>query len=354
MSYGESNAPEATRSAALDHLLKAINPLLNAQDVTELCVNGPGVVFIETNTGWARHEVPEVTETWAQRFMTAVAAFTSQRISDSTPLLSGTLPKGERIQIASAPAVERGSFSFTIRKPSLTALSRQDYEAAGLTSSVFRFGEGSPPDDQRLSKLYNDARYWDFFEAAVVAKKNIVIAGATGSGKTTFAKTIVNYIPPHERIVTIEDVREMHLPLHENKVHLIYSEGGQGVSKVSAKELMQSALRMKPDRILLAEIRSKVAYDYVVNVSSGHPGSITTVHADSAAEAFEMLMLRVKESDEGRELSREDILNMLRTKIDIVIQLKVLTVQDPSGQARKVRRITEIHYDPTYRHKNIG
>ena len=115
---------------------------------------------------------------------------------------------------------------------------------------------------------------------------------------------MVNFIPEDERLLTIEDVREMFLPNHPNRVHLLYSEGGQGTAEITGKTLLQACLRMKPDRVLLAELRSKVAYDYIVNISSGHPGSITTVHAGSAAGAFEMLMLRVKESDEGQSLER--------------------------------------------------
>ena len=111
---------------------------------------------------------------------------------------------------------------------------------------------------------------------------------------------------------------------------------------------------MKPDRVLLAELRSKVAYDYIVNISSGHPGSITTVHAGSAAGAFEMLMLRVKDSDEGQSLERSDIQGLLRAEVDIVLQVHQLKREGPDGRLRKVRRLTEIHYDPAYKRSQLG
>jgi type IV secretion system protein VirB11 len=177
-------------------------------------------------------------------------------------------------------------------------------------------------------------------------KRNVVISGATGSGKTTLGKTLATFIPEHERIVTIEDVREIELPQHPNRVHLLYSATGSSTTGVEAKELLQACLRMKPSRILLAEIRSRVAYEYIVNVSSGHPGSLTTVHAGSCAEAFEMLALRILESPEGRELSRTEIVELLRTKIDVIVQLDVLETRTALGERQKARRVTELYFQP--------
>jgi type IV secretion system protein VirB11 len=135
---------------------------------------------------------------------------------------------------------------------------------------------------------------------------------------------------------------------------MLYSEGGQGTAEITGKTLLQSCLRMKPDRVLLAELRSKVAYDYIVNISSGHPGSITTVHAGSAAGAFEMLMLRVKESDEGQTLDRDVIHGLLKSEVDVVIQVHQLKRPGSDGAMRKVRRVTEIYYDPAGKRKHLG
>ena len=168
--------------------------------------------------------------------------------------------------------------------------------------------------ERELLALRAQRRYWEFYALAIRERKNIVISGATGSGKTTFGRALVNFIPDDERLLTIEDVREMFLPNHPNRVHVLYSEGGQGTAEIPGKTLLQACLRMKRDRVLLAELCSKVAHDYIVNISSGHPGSITTVHAGSAAGAFEMLMLRVKEPDEGQSLERSDIQGLLRAE----------------------------------------
>lgn len=175
-----------------------------------------------------------------------------------------------------------------------------------------------------------------FFKLAVVSRRNILVSGATGSGKTTFAKGLVEAIPDHERLLTIEDTRELVVP-HRNVVHLTYSKEGQGLAQVTAKSLLESALRMRPDRILLQELRDGTAFFYLRNVNSGHPGSITTVHADSASLAFEQLTLLVRESDGGRDLPREDIRALLHLLVDIVVQMR-----KTDGRFR----VTEVWHDP--------
>jgi type IV secretion system protein VirB11 len=175
-----------------------------------------------------------------------------------------------------------------------------------------------------------------FFETAVKSRKNILISGATGSGKTTFAKGLIRLIPEHERLLTIEDARELVVP-HRNVVHMLYAKDGQGLAHITAKQLLESALRMRPDRILLQELRDGTAFFYLRNVNSGHPGSITTIHADSAALAFEQLTLLVKESEGGRDLGRDDVRSLLHLLVDIVVQMKRI-----DGRFR----ITEVWYEP--------
>lgn len=346
----------ATRDAPLREYLKHLSSYLERPDVTEIVINRPSEVFVESEYGWERDTRAEsITLEFLRNLTQLTATFNSQTCNEESPLLSGALPNGERIQIAIPPAVEQGVISITIRKPSIVTKTRAEYERDGLTDEVLAEDEDLSRVDRVLLDLKARRRFWDFFELAVRERKNLVISGATGSGKTTFGKTIVNFIPGHERLITIEDTREIFLSNHSNRVHLLYSAGGTGTSRIEAKELLQSCLRMKPDRILLAEIRSKVAYDYIVNVSSGHPGSITTVHAGSCSEAFEMLMLRMKESPEGRELAREDIVALLRAKIDVVIQMEVReSLEESSGRMKKKRVISEVYFDPGARRKTLA
>src|SRR6202000_2104405 len=127
-------------------------------------------------------------------------------------------------------------------------------------------------------------------------------------------------------------------------VRLFYSKDHQGLSRVSPKQLLESCLRMKPDRILLAELRSEEAFDYLRNVNSGHPGSITSVHAASAELAFEQLVLLVKQSRAGQELPRADIKNLLYLLIDVVVQF---------GVEHRQRCIREVWYDPERKHRTL-
>jgi type IV secretion system protein VirB11 len=147
---------------------------------------------------------------------------------------------------------------------------------------------------------------------------------------------LIKLIPDHERLITIEDARELQVP-HRNVVHLLYAKDGQGLAQVGAKQLLESALRMRPDRILLQELRDGTAFFYLRNVNSGHPGSITTIHADSAALAFEQLTLLVKESEGGRDLARDDIRALLHLLVDVVVQMRRV-----DGRFR----ITEVWYEP--------
>lgn len=165
------------------------------------------------------------------------------------------------------------------------------------------------------------------------ARKNIIVSGATGSGKTTLTKALLLEIPSDERLITLEDASELRLDGHPNAVRLFYSKDEQGLARVTPKRLLEACLRMRPDRILLAELRSDEAYYYLRNVNSGHPGSITSVHASSAMLAFEQLTLLVKESPGGRDLSREDIKALLHQLVDVVVQCGV------EKQRRTVREV---------------
>ena len=154
-----------------------------------------------------------------------------------------------------------------------------------------------------LLKLLESQDYEAFMRLAVLSRKNILVSGPTGSGKTTWTKALIREIPSEERLITIEDAQELVLDRHPNHVRLFYSKDDQGLARVTPKQLLESCLRMKPDRILLAELRAEEAFDYLRNVNSGHPGSITSVHAASAELAFEQLVLLVKQSPGGQELA---------------------------------------------------
>ena len=166
-----------------------------------------------------------------------------------------------------------------------------------------------------------------------------------GRQPPAFTKALIREIPGDERLITIEDAKELVLDRHPNHVRLFYSKDDQGLARVTPKQLLESCLRMKPDRILLAELRGEEAFDYLRNVNSGHPGSITSIHAASAELAFEQLVLLVKQSRVGQELARSDIKNLLYLLIDVVVQF---------GVEHRERCIREIYYDPARKHRTLA
>lgn len=326
--------PEAVDSGVVRELLLPLSPFLQDKGLYEVIVNRPGQVVTEGTDGWHTHDIPDLSYERLMRLARAVASFSSQSIDETCPILSATLPDDERIQIVIPPATTKGTVSVTIRKPSSVALSLDDLDHGGLFADVVRTEEAGGQTEERLLEFYRTGAHKQFLREAVLARKNIIISGATGSGKTTLSKALIRHIPENERIISIEDTPELVIP-QSNHVRLFYSKGGQGTARIGAKDLLESCLRMRPDRILLQELRDGTAFYYIRNVNSGHPGSITTVHADSARLAFEQLTLLVKESEGGGDLERRDIREMLTIAIDVIVQCKRI-----EGRFR----VTEIYF----------
>ncbi|WP_254656748.1 P-type DNA transfer ATPase VirB11 [Leisingera sp. JC1] len=329
---------------ALAAYLEPFNSFLDRPDIIEICVNSPGQVFVEAYSGWETHSLLQLTFDFLMSMVRAIGSYARQEINETNPLLSGSLPGGERIQIVVPPAVPAGTVSITIRKPARRSFTLEELAGLGMFDDVTADADTPDGDSRELLQLHKDRAWLPFLKKAVSAKKNILISGATGSGKTTFSKALIPLIPEHERLITIEDTVELELP-QPNAVRLIYSKGGQGEANVSARDLLESALRMRPDRIFLQELRDAAAFYYLRNVNTGHSGSITTIHADSAQLAFEQLALLVKESEAGRDLKRGEIKDMLFQMVDVVVQIR----KTPQG-----RRIAEIFFDPSLKQAKGG
>ncbi len=329
-----NGSPEAS---ALELTLRTLRPLLESPEVTELCINTPRQVFLETAHGWRQEAAPFADFDWCRRLAKLVAHSTRQRIAEDTPLLSASLPSGERIQIVLPPATTAGCVAITIRRPAPEVWSLAELAERGLFARTRRSSAALDETETELLRLLEVEQHEAFMRLAVMRRKNILVSGPTGSGKTTYTKALIREIPSQERLIAIEDAQELVLDSHPNHVRLFYSKDDQGLARVTPKQLLESCLRMKPDRILLAELRAEEAFDYLRNVNSGHPGSITSLHAASAELAFEQLVLLIKQSRGGQDLSRADIKSLLYLLIDIVIQFGV------EGSQRFVK---EIWYDP--------
>lgn len=331
---------QALEGSSLMLALRPLRAFMDDPGVTELCINRPGELFLESRHGWGRQQMPELTFDWCLRFAKLVANASGQRVDATAPLLTAGLPGGERLQLVLPPATTTGTVAIAIRRPADRHWSIEDLAREGVFRKVRQSGCPSHPGESRLLELLKQRHFEAFMRLAVLNRCNIVISGPTGSGKTTWAKALIREIPAEERLITIEDARELQLERHANHVRLFYSKDEQGVARVSPKQLLECCLRMRPDRVLLAELRGEEAFEYLRNVNSGHPGSITSVHASSALLAFEQLALLVKQSPAGREMPRSDILALLHQFIDVVIQF---------GRRGRERFIEEIWYEPTRR-----
>jgi len=348
--------------ASVLHHMKPLEPFLRRDDVTDIFVNEPGQVILDTSNGVERCQLQEMSYDRLYELARAIATFTHQQIEQSTPILSAMLPRGERIQIVVPPAVPNGTVSLTIRIPKQEIFTMEQYVRSGLFSEVRWIapkGAGAEQDptgrdDRALLELLGQAKYDAFFIQAVRSRKNIVIVGDTGSGKTTFMKTLCQFIPKDERIITIEDVRELELGEGRNKVHLQYSKGGQGVARVTPADLLASTMRMKPDRILLAELRGGEAYDFLNLLTTGHSGSLSSYHADSPALAFERYALMARENPQSAAYSETALRRLILLTIDVIAHVKAEWIFDERGEVTGKRRyMTQIYYDPL-RKQEVG
>ena len=344
MSSKPINDPKAI---SLLQYLQCIKPYLDDTENTEIIINKPHEIITESRSGWQYFEVPELTFNVCQQIAKLTATYTKQSLDTSRPILSGTLPNGERIQLVIPPASKEGTISMTIRKPSSINFTLDDYEKQGFFDACEDFSEELTDAEKDLIKFKQERNFKSFLELAVKSKKNIIISGSTGSGKTTFFKSLLDLVPQDERLLSIENVDELALyNTHKNTASLFYSAGGQGLSSITQQDLLESSLRMKPDRIFLAElIRGDEAFYFMRNVNSGHPGSMTTMHANSAKLAFEQLILFIKESSSGGNMDSEDIKKLLYMCVDIIVQI---------NNIKGKRIVTEIYFDPVFKRKQMS
>ncbi len=311
--------PQIDETTAVRALLRPLRPYLDAPGVIEVCMNRPGEVWVETYEGWQRHENVALSADMLKSLARAIATVTSQQTGERAPLLSASLPTGERIQIAQSPATKQGMVGLAMRKPSDGVKRLSDLEGSGLFMHASGRQEHAITAERQLLELKAAGHYGEFLRRAVLERKTIVLAGATGSGKTTFMKALAEEIPKDQRLITIEDAEEVKLPNHPNKLHLFYSKGGQGVAPITANALLEACMRFRPDRILLAEVRGEEAFSFLDSAASGHPGSMTTIHAGSCEEAMERMALLVRKSAAGGGMTMPEIKQLAASVVDIVV-----------------------------------
>ena len=313
-----------TASPAAPHLRHLIEPLqgwLSDPSTEEIAINRPYEAWVRQHGTFTRHDVRLDLQD-LQSIAVLAGALRRQNVGRSSPLLAAELPNGERIQVCLFPVVPHGTISLTIRKPSSSVV---PLEAAG---SRYGTAEWNKAKDTRRSRnmdrllaLFDSGDLIGFLEQCVRARLNILLTGPTGSGKTTLASSLVAAIDPEERLISIEDVLELAIT-QPNHVRLLFQRDDTAGTVVDAEVLLQACLRMRPDRVFLAEIRGPEAWTYVAGVMPPHPGSISTIHGHSAASAFRRLFALCKSSPTGSSLDDRTLGVLVSDTIDVVVPLR--------------------------------
>lgn len=296
--------------------LSPLSDELSQADVTDIYINQPEEVWVEKLDGTQKRVVvPELSEALLWRLARQVAAHSNQGISRGNPLLAAWLEDGSRIQVIAPPAT-RSSIAIAIRKHVAADLGLEDYVADGaFAETVGR--ELGRTEEAQMSEAYEAGDWAGFLRMAVELRKTIVISGGTSSGKTTFLNALVRTISADERLVFIEDTPEIRIT-HPNAVGLIATRGDSGEARVTSEELLTASLRLRPDRIILGELRGDEAITFLRAANTGHPGSLTTIHANSPDQAVEQLALLAGRSN---YMSRNDIISYIDRNVDVFVQL---------------------------------
>lgn len=318
------------RSVYLDAYLAPFRRWLDTETVTEILVNRPGEMWVEdaAQGGMQRIAAPELNDTLLQRLAEQVARASHQGINREHPLLSATLPGGERIQLCGPPAT-RGGWVVAIRRHRLLKLPLDAYDHGPLDVAT----EADPIDPT--------AQPIAFLKDAIARRQTVLISGGTSTGKTTFLNALLRELPAEERVIFVEDTAELQLP-GANGVGLIAVRGELGEARVSTDDLVQAALRLRPDRIVLGELRGKETVSFLRAINTGHPGSFSTVHANTPKGALDQIALMAMQTGIG--LTRTETVEYAASVIDVIVQLErrqgrrriasVVYAQDLVGRSR--------------------
>lgn len=291
--------------------LGPLEPLLQDPTISDILVNGPRTVYIERRGRLEKTEVVFADDAHLMQIIQRVAARVGRRIDELSPMVDARLPDGSRVNAIVPPL-----------------------SLEGPVLSIRRFGVRLTSDDL-LSLGTLPAGPLAFLQAAVEARVSILVSGGTGSGKTTLLNTLSQYIPREERLVTVEDSAELHLM----QPHVIKLETRppnlEGVGEVRMRDLVRNSLRMRPDRIIVGEVRGPEALDMLQAMNTGHEGSLTTIHANDTRDALARLEMMVTMT--GYDLPITVIRQYITSAITLVVHLARL-----KGGGRRMMRLSEV------------
>jgi len=336
MRYAGENAKGVSPDASVKELLRAIDHLLKNKLVTEIAINEPGRLFYMIGGEWIEEENENVTFIMCEQLATAVASYTDNQITPDNNILYAQLPSDERITIVVPPTVPNNTVSVTIRIPNSATITLDEYRAQGFFEKSHFYETKPAEDEDKLLPLLRNNQFEEFVVAAVQGRKNIAVIGDMGSGKTTFMKTLCQLIDPKERLITIEDTRELFLLNHRNKVHMKYSLYGK--SKITPTQLIKCTLRQTPSRVLPAEVRGAEAFDLLDLLTAVPSGAITSFHAESLRVWVERYIMMCKKHPDAGSYSYDELQRLILMTIDVVVHV----VRE--GDRRFIK---EIYYDPS-------
>ncbi|EIF32247.1 Flp pilus assembly protein, ATPase CpaF [Burkholderia sp. Ch1-1] len=321
--------------------LGPLDPYLNDPDVYELRINKFGQLVCATRRGRVFHDLPVLTHSYLNRLTdTLCNANTLPRL----PVNDLMLPDGSRVIIVWPPAVLEGTVLFAIRKHLAVDKDLEELRSEGRFAQLkiqthADAGRLTPFEEQMIALRDEVARTGDpveFLKKAVTGRLNIAVAGATGSGKSTFTRSLLKYVPRTDRVMILEDTHEVGSDTLDEVGYLVY---GEQEGRLSARACLKTCMRLSPDRIFLTELRDDAAWDYIKSANTGHPGGIFSTHANSAAETPTRIADLVKSSEVGRNIDYDMILRTIHATIDVIIYMRDWNV-------------VELLYDPLFKKQN--
>lgn len=298
--------------AAIKNFLGPILPFMDDESITEILINGHSEIFIERGGKLERTEATFPDEDSLRAAVNNIAQSVGRRISEDEPRLDARLPDGSRIHVVLPPCARNGT-TVSIRKFSRVSLTFKDYI--------------------RLGAITSEAA--QFLDVCMFLGKNILVSGGTGSGKTTLLGVLCNRIPPGHRLILIEDSSELQID-YEHVVRFetkMADQMGQGA--IDIKDLLKSSLRLRPDRIIVGEVRGSEALDLINAMNTGHNGSMGTVHANSPSDA--LVRLEALAAGGDTKISEKAIQYQIGSAVDLIVQIARF-----SDGSRKVSSITEV------------
>lgn len=307
---------------AIQNFLGPILPFLSDETITEILINGPSDIFIERDGKLTKTDAKFPDEDSLMAAVNNIAQSVGRRITLAEPRLDARLPDGSRISVVIPPLARNGT-CVSIRKFTQNKISLKDYV--------------------KLGALTPDAA--QFLDVCMVLGKNILVSGGTGSGKTTLLSLLCSRIPKGQRLIVIEDSSELNISYDHVVMFETRMADQIGKGEVSMKDLLKSSLRMRPDRIIVGEVRSSEALELINAMNTGHKGCLGTIHANSATDAIVRLEALAQGADS--KISEKALVHQVSSAIDLIIQ--VSRYADGSRRIASISEVQGLESDGTYR-----